>query len=138
MMFSKLNFKANSLNLTEVKRFFWSNSGGFFVSFNVRFVVFILVHGLKDSDEELPYQPAPDSPTRTGGHQNSDDEDEEDPLDAFMSGIDNEVKQQMKEDKRKLGIVEPDANKANGSAKSAQTSVRADIEEEDVEESYYR
>jgi len=82
-----------------------------------------------DEDDEhvtptstLEYIPAPGSPSyQPQGGQSSDSE--EDPLDAFMAGIEREVqretvKLQEKEDKKK--------------------GIRDDIEEEDVEESYYR
>ena len=82
-----------------------------------------------DEDDEhvtpsstLEYIPAPGSPSYQpqGGHSS---DSEEDPLDAFMAGIEREVqretvKLQEKEDKKK--------------------GIRDDIEEEDVEESYYR
>ena len=70
----------------------------------------------------LEYIPAPGSPSyQQQGGQSSDSE--EDPLDAFMAGIEREVQRetdkfQEKEDKKK--------------------GIRDDIEEEDVEESYYR
>ena len=99
---------------------------------------------VQESDEDLPYQPAPDSPTRTGA-ANSGSDDEEDPLDAFMSGIDSEVKRQEKEDKKKVaqviadGKVEAEVVISGGSGKGQQPqAVRTDLEEEDVEESYYR
>ncbi|XP_063712910.1 uncharacterized protein LOC134841057 [Symsagittifera roscoffensis] len=98
----------------------------------------------EESDEDLPYQPAPDSPTRTGA-ANSGSDDEEDPLDAFMSGIDSEVKRQEKEDKKKVaqvsadGKIEAEVVISGGSGKGQQPqAVRTDLEEEDVEESYYR
>jgi ATP-dependent RNA helicase DDX42 len=82
-----------------------------------------------DEDDEhvtpastLEYIPAPGSPSyQPQGGQSSDSE--EDPLDAFMAGIEREVQRetdaiQEKEDKKK--------------------GIRDDIEEEDVEESYYR
>lgn len=44
----------------------------------------------KESDDELAYQPAPDSPAANkGGDDDNDDED--DPLDAFMAGVDKQV-----------------------------------------------
>ena len=82
-----------------------------------------------DEDDEqvtptstLEYIPAPGSPSyQPQGNHSSDSE--EDPLDAFMAGIEREVQKetdkiQEKEDKKK--------------------GIRDDIEEEDVEESYYR
>lgn len=82
-----------------------------------------------DEDDEqvtqtstLEYIPAPGSPSyQPQGNQSSDSE--EDPLDAFMAGIERQVQKetdkiQEKEDKKK--------------------GIRDDIEEEDMEESYYR
>ena len=91
----------------------------------------------------MPYQPAPDSPTRGGGGGGqSDGEDEEDPLDAFMAGINTEVKKQASEDQKKLQAMEEKeakgVDKTKGGADRNVQSVRTDIEEEDVEESYYR
>ena len=106
---------------------------------------FFIIHNntnyfvVQESDEDLPYQPAPDSPTRTGA-ANSGSDDEEDPLDAFMSGIDTEVKRQEKEDKKKVAqVIEAEVVISGGSGKGQQPqAVRTDLEEEDVEESYYR
>lgn len=42
----------------------------------------------KDSDEELDYQPAPNSPS---GNVIIQDDGEEDPLDAFMADVDKQV-----------------------------------------------
>jgi len=74
--------------------------------------------------ESLEYQPAPDSPSRNAA---DDSDDSDDPLDAFMAGIEKEVKQQdpayVKEEKEK---------------EKKKKGVRDDIEDEDVEEAYYR
>lgn len=82
-----------------------------------------------DEDDEHPaptstleYIPAPGSPSYEAPKNDSSDS-EEDPLDAFMAGIEEQVTRETeklveKEDKRK--------------------GIRDDIEEEDVEESYYR
>nr|XP_053636381.1 ATP-dependent RNA helicase DDX42-like [Cherax quadricarinatus] len=75
-----------------------------------------------DEDEsfEGAYQPAPGSP----GPQRKDSSDsDEDPLDAFMAGIEQEVK-------RTKGKGAGDKKEIKG--------VRDDIDEEDDEESYYR
>lgn len=79
----------------------------------------------------LEYIPAPGSPTydlmkKSAPKEESDSE--EDPLDAFMAGIDAEVKRntyeaQLAEDERK-------EDKSKG--------IRTDIDGEDDEESYYR
>ncbi|XP_045596007.1 ATP-dependent RNA helicase DDX42 isoform X3 [Procambarus clarkii] len=74
-----------------------------------------------DEDEsfEGAYQPAPGSP----GPQRKDSSDsDEDPLDAFMAGIEQEVKR---------------TKKGAGDKKEIK-GVRDDIDEEDDEESYYR
>ncbi|KAK3878455.1 hypothetical protein Pcinc_016913 [Petrolisthes cinctipes] len=75
-----------------------------------------------DEDEsfEGAYQPAPGSP----GPQRKDSSDsDEDPLDAFMAGIEQEVKRT----KNKGGVEKKEIK-----------GVRDDIDEEDDEESYYR
>ncbi|XP_071512810.1 ATP-dependent RNA helicase DDX42 [Panulirus ornatus] len=75
-----------------------------------------------DEDESFDgaYQPAPGSP----GPQRKDTSDsDEDPLDAFMAGIEQEVKR----------------TKVKGANdKKEMKGVRDDIDEEDDEESYYR
>lgn len=68
----------------------------------------------------LAYIPAPGSPTSNQPKVEKDDDSEEDPLDAFMAGIEQQVK------------TESSAPPTGGSG------IRGDIEEEDVEESYYR
>ncbi|KAJ8981175.1 hypothetical protein NQ317_017268 [Molorchus minor] len=78
-----------------------------------------------DDDEEeaipdLAYIPAPDSPTRIEMEKKKED-DEEDPLDAYMAGIEKQMVVQSQQ-----------------SSKLQQTAIRNDLEEEDVEESYYR
>lgn len=47
----------------------------------------------KDSDDELEYQPVPGSPgaNATAADNGVDDDEEEDPLDAFMAGVDKQV-----------------------------------------------
>merc|ERR1711976_239776 len=48
--------------------------------------------------EDLEYQPAPDSPVLNrdagGGSKDSDSDDSDDPLEAFMAGIEEEVRTQ--------------------------------------------
>ncbi|KAK2174591.1 hypothetical protein NP493_790g01048 [Ridgeia piscesae] len=85
----------------------------------------------EDKTDDLEYQPAPDSPTRDktkqDKHEPEDDVDSDvsdDPLDAFMAEIQDEVvKQEVKSTKK-------NQKKKKG--------VRDDIDNEDVEESYYR
>ncbi|XP_028131448.1 ATP-dependent RNA helicase DDX42 isoform X1 [Diabrotica virgifera virgifera] len=79
-----------------------------------------------DDDEEetvpdLAYIPAPGSPTRLEMMQKKNvEDDEDDPLDAYMAGIEQQVHRES------LQKSEPTQG------------IRNDLEEEDVEESYYR
>lgn len=78
-----------------------------------------------DDDEEastapnLDYIPAPGSPSA----KEASDSEEEDPLDAFMDGLNKHLEKEKKSDV-------PNKAKAKG--------VRGDIDDEDDEESYYR
>lgn len=93
-----------------------------------------------DDDEEpaapanqLEYIPGPDSPTNT----KEDSDEEEDPLDAFMAGLEKQAKKEIamvsteKPAETQSAIEEP-------KNKKLQKGVRGDIDDEDVEESYYR
>ncbi|XP_023029336.2 ATP-dependent RNA helicase DDX42 [Leptinotarsa decemlineata] len=77
-----------------------------------------------DDDEEeavpdLAYIPAPGSPTRIEMERKKQiEEEEDDPLDAYMAGIERQMEKQTQAPQ--------------------QSGVRNDLEEEDVEESYYR
>ncbi|XP_060523312.1 ATP-dependent RNA helicase DDX42 [Cylas formicarius] len=75
---------------------------------------------------ELAYIPAPGSPTHMQmdkkKHRHEDEDD--DPLDAFMAGIEAQV--------------EKESQSTSVSVAPQQAPVRNDLEEEDVEESYYR
>uniref|UniRef100_A0A1B6DVF6 Uncharacterized protein n=1 Tax=Clastoptera arizonana TaxID=38151 RepID=A0A1B6DVF6_9HEMI len=72
----------------------------------------------------LEYIPAPGSPSyNLPANQESDSE--EDPLDAYMAGIENQVKKETI-----LSKITTEEDKPKG--------IRDDIESEDVEESYYR
>ncbi|RZF40698.1 hypothetical protein LSTR_LSTR007989 [Laodelphax striatellus] len=71
----------------------------------------------------LEYIPAPGSPSYVAPKNDSDSE--EDPLDAFMAGIEKQVKTEAA-----TSGVKEDKTKNKG--------IRGDIEEEDDEESYYR
>ncbi|KAH0552279.1 ATP-dependent RNA helicase DDX42 [Cotesia glomerata] len=92
-----------------------------------------------EDDDETPtstleYIPAPGSPTYELMNQKSkknDSDSEEDPLDAFMAGIDAEV---QRNNKAALASTAEDSEKQDKSYKG----VRQDIDEEDNEESYYR
>lgn len=71
-----------------------------------------------DEEEEGPlYQPAPGSPSAGGGGV----EDDDDPLEAFMAGVQEEVKRQ-----------------SAAPTKAKKQEVRDDIEELDNEESFYK
>ncbi|OQR68645.1 ATP-dependent RNA helicase DDX42-like [Tropilaelaps mercedesae] len=64
-------------------------------------------------------------------HDDDNSDSEEDPLDAFMAGLSEEMKESEKESKNK--------KKADGTDKDkASKGIRDDIEVEDDEESYYR
>lgn len=88
-----------------------------------------------EDDDELPsssleYIPAPGSPTHDLMKKSTtkdESDSEEDPLDAFMAGIDAEVK-------RNSSIAQCDVNRKEDKSKG----FRADIDGEDDEESYYR
>uniref|UniRef100_A0A336KUY9 ATP-dependent RNA helicase DDX42 n=1 Tax=Culicoides sonorensis TaxID=179676 RepID=A0A336KUY9_CULSO len=94
-----------------------------------------------DDDEsetpDLPYQPAPNSPGRLEPDKKNNESDEsEDELDAFMSMINKQV---QKEEKKvpivdKVVVIESTKKKSVSSNKGT----RADIDDEDDEESYYR
>jgi len=76
----------------------------------------------EDNKAQLEYIPAPGSPSYKP--QNSQESDsEEDPLDAFMAGLEKEVK-------KDTHVVE--------AKKEPEKGVRTDIDNEDDEESYYR
>ncbi|CAH1788169.1 unnamed protein product [Owenia fusiformis] len=89
-----------------------------------------------DDDEtannDMDYLPAPGSP---GQEKQEDSDDSEDPLDAFMAGIEKEVKHQ--------GSSKPKSNEADAegekpTGKKHKENFRADIEEEDEVEQYMR
>lgn len=69
----------------------------------------------------LAYIPAPGSPTSAQPEPEKADDSEEDPLDAFMAGIEQQVR-----------------TESSAPPASAPGGIRDDIETEDVEESYYR
>ncbi|XP_071555563.1 ATP-dependent RNA helicase DDX42 [Temnothorax nylanderi] len=88
----------------------------------------------EDDDEpptsSLEYIPAPGSPTydlMKKSTTKDESDSEEDPLDAFMAGIDAEVK-------RSSCVTQGDDNRKEDKPKG----FRADIDGEDDEESYYR
>lgn len=80
-----------------------------------------------ETTPDLAYIPAPGSPTASQPQQkavDSSDEDD-DPLDAFMAGIEKQVEKEKK-------IAE------NPNVEHKSKGIRADIDDEDDEESYYR
>lgn len=78
----------------------------------------------EDEEEPLAYIPAPGSPSHRGG-QGAADSDDDDPLDAFMAGIEKQVKKQAEA---------PRKEEEKGDLKG----IRDDIDGEDDEETYYR
>lgn len=83
-------------------------------------------------DEDLPYQPAPGSPTqekRRKTQESDDDDSEEDALDAFMANLEADAKKGMKKPVESKSVPEKETSKKG---------VRTDIEEADNEESYYK
>ncbi|KAK9501901.1 hypothetical protein O3M35_012537 [Rhynocoris fuscipes] len=78
----------------------------------------------EDETPRLDYIPAPGSPSAV--NKQEEESDEEDPLDAFMAGIESQMRSQAVKSSQESG----EQDKSKG--------IRDDIEEEDVEESYYR
>jgi ATP-dependent RNA helicase DDX42 len=96
--------------------------------------IYFIIFRYFDDDEEtatsstLEYIPAPGSPTyeeHMRKNQKQDSDSEEDPLDAFMAGIDAEI--------QKSKVADPEERKDD-----KHKGIRADIDGEDDEESYYR
>lgn len=72
---------------------------------------------------------------------NDQEDEEEDPFDAFMADINKQLKEgKGKEDKRKSSIPSSSLPTSSSQRKDLKSikGVRGDIDEEDVEESYYR
>uniref|UniRef100_A0A914USU1 RNA helicase n=1 Tax=Plectus sambesii TaxID=2011161 RepID=A0A914USU1_9BILA len=95
----------------------------------------------RDDDEEegagddMAYQPAPGSPATEESNKassNQDEEDEDDPLDAFMA----DINQQAKKDKEASERHETEKEKPEKDDKKKLG--RTDIDEEDMQESYFR
>lgn len=93
-----------------------------------------------DDDEDnaaasnLAYIPAPGSPGPALPSKDSESDSEEDPLDQFMAGIEQQV---QKEKVRKTQDVAFSAELGTSTEKRIK-GVRGDIDDEDDEESYYR
>ncbi|XP_018330246.1 ATP-dependent RNA helicase DDX42 [Agrilus planipennis] len=75
-----------------------------------------------ESTPALAYIPAPGSPTAIQDQEEVPEDEDDDPLDAYMAGIENQIKKQV--------TTETEEPKQQG--------IRDDIEQEDEEESYYR
>lgn len=88
-----------------------------------------------EDDEQVPepmYLPAPGSPGYQQEDKKDDDSEDEDPLDRFMAGIEQQVE---KEKDGREQAVEQDVNMQQ---QVSMKGIRGDIDEEDDEESYYR
>ena len=73
--------------------------------------------------------------------QKEDSDSEEDPLDAFMADLEKSAKESgLKSGKAEKASAQKSTSAAAGPklSKTSQKAVRADIDEEDEEESYYR
>ncbi|XP_059052282.1 ATP-dependent RNA helicase DDX42 [Achroia grisella] len=86
-----------------------------------------------DEDDEPPtpalaYIPAPGSPSYEAASSSKADDDEEDPLDAYMAGLEQQAAKDM---------VASKENAASGKGDSGR-GTRGDIDEMDDEESYYK
>ncbi len=101
----------------------------------------------KKKEEALPYQPAPGSPGGSASEAKKSKKDEsdseEDPLDAFMANLEKDAqKQGLKATDKKNTDMGAAAGGHRGQTKewssSSNKGVRADIEDADEEESYYK
>ncbi|XP_044272715.1 ATP-dependent RNA helicase DDX42 isoform X1 [Tribolium madens] len=95
----------------------------------------------EDDEEEtvpdLAYIPAPGSPTRVETKKQEVPNEDDDPLDAYMAGIEKQVSHNTTNSLVEFMTSFQMQSEKPGSS-SQQTGVRNDLEEEDVEESYYR
>ncbi|VDN03800.1 unnamed protein product [Thelazia callipaeda] len=97
----------------------------------------------KSSDDELEYQLAQGSPGAdeacTGDGAATADDDEEDPLDAFMAGVDKQAKQDQAEserkDKERCAKIDKGTDLEDAKDKGLG---RTDIDDEDMQESYFK
>ena len=90
-----------------------------------------------DDEEELNQQPkynetAAETTKATTNQEQVDDDDEIDPLDAFMEGLQKEVKNSQKNTSASAKKKVTQLNKKD------LKGVRDDIDQEDIEESYYK
>lgn len=86
----------------------------------------------EDDDETLEYIPAENSPSAKR-QESSDDSDQEDPLDAFMANLEKS-ESKPKPQQSSNTVVKPSSSQSQQSIKG----VRADIDDMDDEESYYK
>ena len=71
--------------------------------------------------------------------QKEDSDSEDDPLDAFMADLEKSAKQSgLNPEKGQKAAAAAAAEQPKQSKKASQKAVRADIDGEDDEESYYR
>ncbi|XP_055318992.1 ATP-dependent RNA helicase DDX42 [Sitodiplosis mosellana] len=86
-----------------------------------------------DDDEEatpdLAYIPAPGSPSANQSNKSESDSDDEDPLDAYMMGIEKHLEKEK---------TKPPSETQVSIVVKANKGTRGDIDDEDDEESYYR
>lgn len=97
---------------------------------------------LTDDEESTDLQQEPDSSKPEEDKAEADDEDEEDPLDAFMKDIEQDVKKTAAV-QQSTGSVESAEVTTSASTSAKPTpkdlkGVRSDIDQEDIEESYYK
>lgn len=90
------------------------------------------------SSAELAYIPAPGSPTNAADKSHQSSDDEEDPLDAFMSGLQQNLEKEKKSKARTDTAASAAAAAAHAAKAPPSKGVRGDIDDEDDEESYYR
>lgn len=88
----------------------------------------------EDQTPDLAYIPAPGSPGAGKSNERqgtNDSDDDDDPLDQFMAGIEQQVqKEKVRSQKREEREADSGSTEAKG--------IRTDIDDEDDEESYYR
>lgn len=85
----------------------------------------------QEQTPEMAYIPGPDSPAA----KKPESSDEDDPLDAFMMGIEQQVK---RETKKAATASTTQSTSGTAAGKGSTKGVRGDIDDEDDEESYYR
>lgn len=104
---------------------------------------FVFYRYFEDDDEEavpdLAYIPAPGSPTRLEMNKKEEQpvNDDDDPLDAYMAGIEKQVSFGFIRVSL-LSFVGFQMQSEKPGSSTQPTGIRNDLEEEDVEESYYR